>query len=228
VGKRLLLVVGGLIVIALFGAAAWYLASPLFINRAVDEAFPFEAPSKAEMAGMSEAERQQMEAEFQAAIPGEEMMAQMPADDREAVEQKVMEVAAAMPDHTMDEPMPDPVQSAGDQPVGVFQGQFMDGETFHKGSGQATIYQLPDGGHVLRFEDLQVTNGPDLHVLLAANPAPANSEGLGEYIDLGKLKGNLGNQNYDIPAGTDLSRYQSVVIYCKPFHVVFATATLRK
>ena len=55
---------------------------------------------------------------------------------------------------------------------------------------------------------------------------PADRDELGDYIDLGSLKGNIGNQNYEIPAGTDLSQYQSIVIYCQPFHVVFATATL--
>jgi hypothetical protein len=46
------------------------------------------------------------------------------------------------------------------------------------------------------------------------------------YLDLGSLKGNLGNQNYDIPAGTDINQFKSVVIYCLPFHVVFSTADL--
>jgi hypothetical protein len=46
------------------------------------------------------------------------------------------------------------------------------------------------------------------------------------YLDLGSLKGNIGNQNYEIPAGTDISEYQSVVIYCLPFHVIFSTATI--
>jgi hypothetical protein len=78
----------------------------------------------------------------------------------------------------------------------------------------------------LRFEDFSVTNGPDLHVLLAVDPAPASREDLGDYVDLGSLKGNLGSQNYEIPPGTDLSQFKSVVIYCVPFHVVFATATL--
>jgi hypothetical protein len=66
-----------------------------------------------------------------------------------------------------------------------------------------------------------------LHVILTKHPAPASRSDVGEdYIDLGSLKGNQGNQNYEIPVGTDLSQYQSVVIYCVPFHVVFATATL--
>jgi hypothetical protein len=70
-------------------------------------------------------------------------------------------------------------------------------------------------------------NGPDLHVLLANHPAPADrAEGMASYLDLGSLKGNVGSQNYEIPASADISQFQSVVIYCEPFHVVFSTATL--
>jgi len=115
---------------------------------------------------------------------------------------------------------------AADTPVIVVQGQFQDADSFHHGSGSATIYQLPDGGQVLRFENFSATNGPDLHVLLSEHPAPASrDEVMQGYIDLGSLKGNVGNQNYEIPAGTDISRYNSIVIYCMPFHVVFSTAT---
>jgi hypothetical protein len=78
----------------------------------------------------------------------------------------------------------------------------------------------------LRLEDFSVTNGPDLHVLLAENPSPPDHDSLGMYLDLGSLKGNLGDQNYDIPAGTDINQFKSVVIYCLPFHVVFSTADL--
>jgi hypothetical protein len=94
------------------------------------------------------------------------------------------------------------------------------------GSGDARIYALADGNLILRLENFSVTNGPDLHVLLAENPSPQDSDSLGVYLDLGSLKGNLGNQNYDIPAGTDINQFKSVVIYCLPFHVVFSTADL--
>ncbi|MEM7336152.1 MAG: DM13 domain-containing protein, partial [Chloroflexota bacterium] len=58
-------------------------------------------------------------------------------------------------------------------------------------------------------------------------PNPLTRDEVGtDYIDLGSLKGNMGNQNYEIPADVDLSQFQSIVIYCQPFHVVFSTATL--
>jgi hypothetical protein len=122
----------------------------------------------------------------------------------------------------MDESMP-----GEGEPLIVAQGQFMNADDFHRGSGTATIYQLADGSHVLRFEDFNVINGPDLHVLLTGNPNPtSSSEVMENYLDLGSLKGNVGNQNYDIPAGADVSQFQGVVIYCQPFHVIFSTAAL--
>ena len=194
--KRSFLIVGGLLGLVVIGAVSWYLASPLLFDRTVDETLPFEIPSAEELAQMPEAKRKEMEAE-------------------------VMETAAAMPDKAMDEAMP-----ASDQPVVLQRGQFVDIDNLHKGSGTATVLQLSDGSRILRFEDFAVTNGPDLHVLLASAGAPTSRDDLGEYVDLGALKGNKGNQNYEIPASVSLEAYQSIVIYCKPFHVVFSTATL--
>lgn len=103
-------------------------------------------------------------------------------------------------------------------------GSFRDEDRVHKGSGQATLYRLEDDTQVLRLEDFNVTNGPDLHVLLMVDPEGRDkSQG---YLDLGKLKGNIGNQNYPVPAGEDVTVYNAVMIYCQPFHVVFSTASL--
>ena len=110
----------------------------------------------------------------------------------------------------------------------VKQGDFKDADSFHRGSGQAIIYTTPEGGHLLRLENLEVTNGPALHVVLSPHEDPTRSNEvlLEGYADLGDLKGNRGNQNYTIPADVDLSVIKSVVIYCKPFAVVFSVATL--
>lgn len=210
--------VAGLIVI---GALVWWLASPLFVSRTVEEEFPFDLPSQEEIAAMTTDELQELETNLEATLPSPEELDQMPEEARQVLEDQMMQVAAALPTEPVEEPMP-----AEAQPVAVRQGQFVDADDFHRGSGSATIYQLPDGSYLLRLEDFEVTNGPDLHVLLASNPRPTSSADKGEYIDLGQLKGNVGNQNYEIPAGTDISQYQSVVIYCMPFRVVFSTATL--
>ena len=79
---------------------------------------------------------------------------------------------------------------------------------------------------MLRLEDFRVTNGPDLHVLLVPNADPQGRDDVEGYLGLGKLKGNMGNQNYFLPDGEDGSGYGSVVIYCRPFQVVFSVATL--
>jgi hypothetical protein len=169
---------------------------------------------------MSEAEIQGLRDNLRSAIPNAEAMAQMSAEERQALEDRVMEAALALPDNSMDETTPA-------DPVALREGQFQDADSFHQGSGTATIYELPDQSRILRFEDFSVTNGPDLHVLLATSPTPTSRDDLGEYIDLGSIKGNVGNQNYTIPADVDLTQYGSVVIYCMPFHVVFSTATLQ-
>ncbi len=123
---------------------------------------------------------------------------------------------------------PATAMAADPQPLAVSAGKFRDGDSFHKGSGDAALYPLEDGSFILRFENFNVTNGPDLHVYLAKNADPVTTDDVNNsgYLDLGSLKGNQGAQNYTIPAGTDISQYKSVVIYCQPFHVVFSVAPL--
>jgi hypothetical protein len=103
---------------------------------------------------------------------------------------------------------------------------------FHKadktGSGTATIYQLADGKRVLRLTNFEVDNGPDLHIrLIAANDAKNTaSVAKTDHVELGKLKGNKGDQNYDLPADLNLARFQVVSIWCNRFSVNFAAAPL--
>jgi hypothetical protein len=104
----------------------------------------------------------------------------------------------------------------------------MDADRFHRGSGNATVYRLAEGDLVLRFEDFQVTNGPDLRVLLTQHPDPTSHSDLetAGYVELGRLKGNIGSQNYPISSDIDVADQRSVVIYCRPFQVVFSVALL--
>ena len=146
-----------------------------------------------------------------------------------------MEEAAAMTDEAM-AMMEEAIEqsemamqpAAVNEVQAVAMGSFKDADAFHRGSGTATIYRTPDGSEVLRLENLDVTNGPALHVVLSTHPDPERSEQVKQegYVDLGDLKGNRGNQNYPIPAGADTSIHKSVVIYCYPFAVVFSVATL--
>jgi hypothetical protein len=102
----------------------------------------------------------------------------------------------------------------------------------HQTSGRATIYQEQDGKIILRLTNFKTSNGPDVHVILiAAKDAVDNANFLKsntERVELGKLKGNEGDQNYEIPAGTDLSKFQTVSIYCERFNANFGAAPLGK
>ncbi len=97
----------------------------------------------------------------------------------------------------------------------------------HQSSGVVVLIKLAGGGHVLRLENLATSNGPDLRVYLSTAPASSDWHGYDrDYVDLGALKGNLGNQNYAVPDGVDLARYRSAVIWCRQFKVGFAVAPL--
>jgi len=102
-------------------------------------------------------------------------------------------------------------------------------DAIHKGEGEAIIMRLPDGRHSLRFERFRVTNGPDLYVYLSGHPAPRSAAQLHETGDLevAVLKGNVGDQAYELPDGFDPARFKAAVIYCKRFTTVFSTAELR-
>ena len=102
----------------------------------------------------------------------------------------------------------------------------------HKTSGRATVYQEEDGKQVLRLTNFKTSNGPDVHVILvAAKDADDDANFLKsgtERVELGSLKGNEGDQNYDIPSGTDLSKFTTVSIYCERFNANFGAAPLEK
>ena len=221
-------IIGGtpVAIVALF--LAWSLASPLFTNVTVEEEFPFAlnatVPEGMErtdvemvMAGMAMVDAPVMEEAMPSGLSitagtmlGSGMdVASMGVDGGAAVMEGMM--AAATGEVTQ-----------------VTTGAFKDADAFHRGSGQAIIFTAPGGGHLLRLENLDVTNGPALHVILSphADPTRGNEVKLPGYADLGPLKGNRGNQNYTIPADVDVSAIKSVVIYCKPFSVVFSVATL--
>jgi hypothetical protein len=94
------------------------------------------------------------------------------------------------------------------------------GDGFHNVEGVAKVIPLSDGKTFLRVENLKATNGPDLYVYLSTD---VNTS---DIVNLGRLKGNIGNQNYEIPTGTDLSKYDTVLIWCKAFSTLFGSARL--
>ncbi|MEL6374669.1 MAG: DM13 domain-containing protein [Pseudomonadota bacterium] len=107
-------------------------------------------------------------------------------------------------------------------------GQFKDADAVHKGSGTATLLRTNDGSHVVRFTDFRSTNGPDLKVYLveAATITKSSDVTASRWISLGRLKGNVGDQNYTLPTSADPAAYKSVVIWCEQFGVLFSSAPL--
>ena len=192
--------------IALLPFVIWALA-PLFYNRQVNEAFPAAAPIPTAMAESGVMAEPTAMAESGAMAKPTAM-----------AEGGAMAEPTAMADH-MSEPM------------ALLQGDLVSGSTpGHHTSGTATIYQLENKSQVLRLQDFSTTNGPDLFVVLSANTNP-DADGIGaegSYLQLAALKGNKGNQNYDVPAATDGKSYKSVVIWCRTFNVVFGYATLQQ
>jgi hypothetical protein len=114
------------------------------------------------------------------------------------------------------------------QPVILAMGQWQGVDSFHQAQGRALLVRLPDGRRFIRFEAFRVTNGPDLYVYLSGHPSPQTSTQLheGGAFEVAVLKGNIGNQNYDLPADLDLSKFKSVAVYCKRFSVMFGSAHL--
>ena len=111
-------------------------------------------------------------------------------------------------------------------PVSLAAGRFH--TNAHETKGLATIYRLPDGKRVLRLTEFATSNGPDVHVYLVAagdvqDDATVKRAG---FVDLGSIKGNVGDQNYDVPADLDLSKYRAATIWCRRFGVNFGTAPL--
>ena len=140
-------------------------------------------------------------------------------------------VYAASPlffNRTIDEEIPMAKTDAGKemqsseamQPMVSASGNFVGvGDGIHSTEGTAKVLST-DNSKFLRFEDFKATNGPDLHVYLATD------EKATDYVDLGSLKANIGNQNYQIPEGTDLAKYDTVLVWCKQFSVLFGHAEL--
>src|SRR5262245_54233905 len=103
---------------------------------------------------------------------------------------------------------------------------------FHSGahptSGTATVYQLADGTRVLRFTDFKTSNGPDVHVYLVAADDASDNESVikAGFVDVGSIKGNIGDQNYALGSDVDLSKYRAVSVWCKRFSINFGSASL--
>jgi len=120
-----------------------------------------------------------------------------------------------------------PTASAANmEPTKLASGDFHAGA--HETKGTAAIFKLADGKRTLRLTGFATSNGPDVHVYLVAAADAKDNDTVKNagFVDLGSLKGNIGDQNYDVPANVDLAKYRAATIWCARFNVNFGTAPL--
>ncbi len=134
---------------------------------------------------------------------------------------------AILINRTVNEPLPAEAQAGGggvELAKGTFRG------LAHATQGTATVHRLASGERILRLTAFATSNGPDVRVLLVAAPDARDSDTVKRAgsSDLGALKGNRGDQNYDLPAVADLESYRAVTIWCRRFSVNFGTAPLSR
>ena len=112
-------------------------------------------------------------------------------------------------------------------PMTLSQGNFKG--LAHETKGLAAVYQLADGNRTLRLTQFETSNGPDVHVYLTAGDVEKGNDAIkaAGFIDLGSIKGNIGDQNYNIPGNIDLNQYKNVAIWCARFGVNFGQAALQ-
>ena len=197
-------------IVIIVGVGAYYLVSPLFISTEVDEPLPTTAvESEAYQRFVSMNEEEKMQA-----------AKQMSTQERD----EIMTTASKV-NNSIDEPTDQVQQQTQDNAATTTNvlrtGSFVGvGDGIHNAEGTAKVIPLQDDSNILRLEDLRVTNGPDLYVYLATDKSAS------DFVNVGKLKANNGNQNYDIPTETDLTKYDTVLIWCRPFSVLFGSAEL--
>ncbi|MFI6235817.1 DM13 domain-containing protein [Micromonospora sp. NPDC050784] len=138
-----------------------------------------------------------------------------------------VETTPATPAPTSPAPSASAATPAGNEILTA--GEFVTHE--HRTTGTAELHRLADGRHQLVIRDLNTSNGPDLRVWLTDQPVIRGTAGWrvfddGEWVELARLKGNKGNQVYELPASVDPRDFRSVSIWCKRFAVSFGAADL--
>ncbi|HEV2873902.1 MAG TPA: DM13 domain-containing protein, partial [Thermoleophilaceae bacterium] len=132
----------------------------------------------------------------------------------------ILVVAPTLFDREVDER----VVTASGRNVQLAEGDFV--SIAHEGSGTARVVELPGGERKLTLTRFETDPGPDLRVYVSTGD-PAGGD-LGDFEDLGELKGNVGNQQYTLPRGLDIGRYSTVVVWCRAFSVAFTSAGLER
>lgn len=207
--RLLLILVGAIVVVATFTFPTW---QPLLERTVIEEAYPGLAPELQTAFEELSEEQKMVFAEIRATDTGM-ALAMVNAALAEATE--LPEAEQAMPE----------MQGAEQ----VASGSFTRIDSVRWAEGTAKIYQLPDNTKILHFENFRAANGPDLRVVLSAAAGPLTNEEVRQGnldLELGLLKGTIGNQNYQIPAQINLNQYNSVVIYSRAFGIVFSSAPI--
>jgi hypothetical protein len=200
-------IIFGVIAAAIVIPLAIFTVSPLFINTSVNEPLPLSASS-----------------EFQKYMNMTEEGRIQAASNMSRQEKEAIMIMAAKENDTANENMAREI--AGQEPADsemTLTGNFIGvNDGIHNTEGLVKVIPLGNGNgtSVLRLENFKATNGPDLYVYLATDKSAS------DIVNLGRIKGNIGNQNYPIPAGTDLSKYNAVLIWCRAFSVLFGSAQL--
>ncbi len=206
-----------IVLVVPFAIVNWWLISPYFIDDVVDEGFSASISEQLATTDETPVTPATPEVEEDTAPPASDA----PAPTEAAGEEPVPDEPPATEAPTEEEPPPPPAPSG---PVLLGAGQFV-GLAGHSGTGDAGIFQNPDGSLVLRFENFDIQNGPDLEVYLVPG---ADQTSLAEgSIHLGALKGNIGDQNYELPPGTELAPgAYTALVWCEAFSVEFVGATI--
>jgi Electron transfer DM13 len=184
-----------------------YIASPLFINTTVNEPLPTSALTDLQKFQ----EFMSMNNEQERVEKGQ----QMTTEEKNAI----LRGAAHTGGNSINESITEDVTVEGSFLIGNFIGV---NDGIHNAEGLAKVIVLDEGNRsILRLENFRATNGPDLYVYLSTDKSAS------DFVSLGRLKGNIGNQNYEIPEGTELSKYDTVLIWCRAFSVLFGSAELK-
>lgn len=195
-------IIVGVIAAAIIIPSVIYTISPLFINTTVNEPLPSSLGDSELQKFMNMSDEQKIQAAINMTQGEKDMIMATSARENNTVNENMVEGLVPESNKTL---------------MGTFVGA---GDGFHNAEGVAKVIQLEDGTYLLRLENFRSTNGPDLYVYLSTDKTNT------DVVNLGKLKGNIGNQNYPIPSGTDLTKYNNVLIWCRSFAVLFGSAQL--
>jgi hypothetical protein len=200
-------------IVIIIGVGTYYLASPLFISTEVNEPLPTSAvESEVYQKFITMSEEEKLDTAKQKSPEEREEIMTTASKINNSVNESMDQIPQQQ------QQTQNTITTASTLRTGSFVGV---GDGIHNAEGEAKVIPFQnENSNILRLENLRVTNGPDLYVYLATDKTAS------DFVNVGKLKANNGNQNYDIPAGTDLTNYDTVLIWCRPFSVLFGSAEL--